>query len=86
MLTLALHYVISGITNDQHNEATMKIDPRAACGQEPRPSNSQTSRCLPFCGLGSEEYVQQKAALCGMLQLEPRSPRIGEQQDALTES
>jgi hypothetical protein len=83
VLTLALYYATSGIINDQHNEASMKSDPRAACGQEPRPSNAQASRCLPFCGLGSEEYVQRKAALCGMLQMKPRSPRTGEQQDAL---
>ncbi|OGR39268.1 MAG: hypothetical protein A2051_08110 [Desulfovibrionales bacterium GWA2_65_9] len=63
----------------------MKTDPRAACGQEPRPTNAQTSRCLPFCGLGAEEYVQRKAAHCGMLQLEPRRTRTGEQADAVTE-
>ena len=64
----------------------MKSDPHAACGQEPRPSSSQTNRCLPFCGLGAEKYVQGKAALCGMLQLEPRSPRPGRLSGAVTES
>ena len=36
----------------------MKHDPRAACGQEPRPANDQINRCLPFCGLGAQECVQ----------------------------
>lgn len=62
----------------------MKTDHRAACGQQLPPTNSQTNRCLPFCGLGAEEYVQRKAARCGMLQLEPRRTRTGEQQDAVT--
>ncbi|MBU1042202.1 MAG: hypothetical protein KKF77_13985 [Proteobacteria bacterium] len=64
----------------------MKTDPRTACGIDPRPTNAQTNRCLPFCGLGAQEYVQGKAALCGMLQLEPRTPRTGEFTEAVTES
>jgi hypothetical protein len=64
----------------------MNKDPRTACGQQPRPSSSQTNRCLPFCGLGSEEYVQRKAARCGMLQQEQRSPRTGELSGTATES
>lgn len=63
----------------------MKTDHRPACGQQPPPASSQAGRCLPFCGLGSEEYVQRKAALCGMLQLQARSPRTAEQPDVLTE-
>jgi len=64
----------------------MKKDPRDTCGQQPRPSSSQTSRCLPFCGLGSEEYVKLKAARCGLLQLELRAPRDGELSGTVTES
>lgn len=63
----------------------MNKDPRTACGQEPRPASSQTNRCLPFCGLGAEDYVQKKAARCGLLQLEPRAPRTGQFASTLTE-
>jgi hypothetical protein len=63
----------------------MKKDPRDACGQQPRPSSSQTNRCLPFCGLGAEQYVQRKAALCGLLRPEQLPPRDGELADAATE-
>jgi hypothetical protein len=64
----------------------MRTDSRTACGHQPRPTSTQTNNCLPFCGLGAEEYVQGKAALCGMLQLEPRSPRTGELSGTVTES
>ena len=64
----------------------MKHDPRAACGQEPRPANDQINRCLPFCGLGAQECVQGKAARCGLLQPEPRPVRGGEPAGALTGS
>jgi len=64
----------------------MKTDPRAACGQQPRPTSSQTNRCLPFCGLGAEAHLQGRAERCGMLQLEPRAPRTGELSGTVTES
>ncbi len=64
----------------------MKTDPRATCGQQPRPASAQLSSCLPFCGLGAQEYVQRKAALCGVLQPEQRSTRSGELSDTITES
>jgi len=64
----------------------MNTDPRTACGLAPRPISAQTNRCLPFCGLGAQEYVQRKAALCGVLQPEQRSTRSGELSDTITES
>ena len=64
----------------------MKNDPRAACGQEPRPTNDQMNRCLPFCGLGAQEYVQGRAASCGLLQPEPLQARSGELSGDVTES
>jgi len=64
----------------------MKTDPRTACGQQPRPTNSQTNLCLPFCGLGAKEYVQGRALRCGMLQLEPHGSRTAELSGAVTES
>lgn len=64
----------------------MKNNPRTVCGLAPRPTSAQTSLCLPFCGLGAQEYVQGKAALCGLLQLEPRAPRTSELMGAVTES
>jgi len=69
----------------QHNEAVMKADPRAACGQPPRPANSQTNRRLPFCGLGAEDSLKNHAVHCGMLQLAPRAPHTGEFSDTVLE-
>ena len=63
----------------------MKTDPRAACGQPPRPTNSQTNRCLPFCGLGAEDSLKNHAVHCGMLQLAPRAPHTGEFSDTVLE-
>jgi hypothetical protein len=64
----------------------MKTDPRASCGQEAPPAAAQANRCLPFCGLGGQEYVQRKAALCGVLNPDKRTPDTAELADALTNS
>jgi len=53
----------------------MKTDPHIACGQQPRPTRVQASRSLPFCGLGAEDYVQGKAAQCGLTSLRIEHPR-----------
>lgn len=64
----------------------MKSEHRVTCGPGPQPGSSQASRCLPFCGLGAEQYVQGKAALCGVLHPEQLPPRDGELADVVTES
>lgn len=64
----------------------MKTETRANCVQQPRPTSSQASLCLPFCGLGAEQFVNGKAALCGALHPEQLQPRAADLAEAAAES
>ncbi len=64
----------------------MKREHSAPCGNDARPGNSAATHCLPFCGLGAERHITNKAARCGSVLREQTRPSQGNAEDVLTGS
>lgn len=64
----------------------MKREHSAPCGHNARPGNATASHCLPFCGLGAEQHIKNKAARCGTVLSEQARPSQATAEDVLTGS